>query len=160
MYALNFSKLQCVCKKCWIIVKIISLFNYHVKMSVKWYENSTASQRSEFAHQNNTIDLELIATISAQFYYHPRSQAQFVLRWVVLVHCMSTTNPKLWIYQFLSNFFLNFVNCYVFSVKYTVMAPIFCLCRKMNKKLWGKLRIGGWDVMNKIMVTELQCFEF
>ena len=113
----NFNGSKCVCKKCWIIVKIISLFNYHVKMSVKWYENSTASQRSEFAHQNNTIDLELIATISAQFYYHPRSQAQFVLRWVVLVHCMSTTNPKLWIYQFLSNFFFKLCELLCFFCK-------------------------------------------
>jgi len=58
----------------------MSLFNCQMKIFVKWYENWTASQRSEFAHQINTIDPELISSISAQFQCHPRSQAQFVLR--------------------------------------------------------------------------------
>ena len=38
----------------------MSLFNCQMKIFVKWYENWTASQRSEFAHQINTIDPELI----------------------------------------------------------------------------------------------------
>ena len=58
----------------------MSLFNCQMKIFVKWYENWTASQRSEFAHQINTIDPELISSISSQFQCHPRSQAQFVLR--------------------------------------------------------------------------------
>ena len=78
----------------------MSLFNCQMKIFVKWYENWTASQRSEFAHQINTIDPELISSISAQFQCHPRSQAQFVLRWMPPSLYQSVTKNQMQIDQF------------------------------------------------------------